>query len=229
MDRYALRALVFTQRQQPEECRLCEADQRAELRRRTGVSLAPQVCPPMLRWRRRHTRMRCHIFASGSSPDKTANCDTPHHKVWMRHATNHTANNVASCSKPSKTQERCLHERQRGRRAFLCDSKPVTEKKCKMTRACGDGHNYCMFFFCQRKTCFARVFLYRPRMKLVQQVPHKLTVHTTSACWELKSLRLIPIVWAEREALLFAPILRDTACIREDPTWQSFTSTNNEK
>ena len=25
-------------------------------------------------------------------------------------------------------------------------------------------------FFCQRKTCFDRVFLYRPRMKLVQQV-----------------------------------------------------------
>ena len=32
----------------------------------------------------------------------TANCDTPHQKVWMRHATDHTANNVASCSKPFK-------------------------------------------------------------------------------------------------------------------------------
>ena len=33
----------------------------------------------------------------------TANCDTPHHKVWMRHATDHTAKNVAVCSKPINT------------------------------------------------------------------------------------------------------------------------------
>ena len=71
VDRYALRALENAQRQQPEECWLCEADQRAEVRRRTGVSIAPQVCPPMLRWQH-HARMRCHTFASGSSPDNTA-------------------------------------------------------------------------------------------------------------------------------------------------------------
>ena len=46
------------------------------------------------------------------------------------------------------------------------------------------------------------VFFYRPRMKSAQQVPHRLTVHTTSACcWELKTPR-----WAERRALLLAAI-----------------------
>ena len=43
----------------------------------------------------------------------------------MRNGTDHTANNVASCSKHSKTQERCLHERQQGTRAFLCGWRPV--------------------------------------------------------------------------------------------------------
>ena len=38
VDRYALRALVFAQGQQPGECWLCEADQRAEVRRRTEVT-----------------------------------------------------------------------------------------------------------------------------------------------------------------------------------------------
>ena len=150
-----------------------------------------------------HIRFKLVARQDGEQP-RTATHHT--RRVWMRHGTDHTAKNVASCSKPFKMQERCLHERQRGSRAFLCDSRPVTEKKWKMTRACGDGHNYCMFF-CQRKTCFARAIFQRSRTNLVQQVPHNLTVHTTSAhCWELKSLRLIPNVWAEREALLFAPI-----------------------
>ena len=48
------------------------------------------------------------------------------------------------------------------------------------------------------------LFFYRPRMKSAQQVPHRLTVHTTSACcWELKTPR-----WAERRALLLAAILQ---------------------
>ena len=46
-------------------------------------------------------------------------------------------------------------------------------------------------------------------MKSAQQVPHRLTAHTTSACcWELKTLRMIPSVWAEKGALLSAPILQ---------------------
>ena len=65
--------------------------------------------------------------------------------VSMRHGTDHAAINVAICSKPFKTQERCLHERHQGHRSFLCGSKPIT-KKCKMTRASGKRHKYCMFF-----------------------------------------------------------------------------------
>ena len=56
-----------------------------------------------------------------------------------------------------------------------------------------------LLHFLSKKNMFRSCFF----LPLVQQVPHKLTVHTTSArCWELKSLRLIPNVWAEREALL---------------------------
>ena len=49
--------------------------------------------------------------------------------VSMRHGTDHAANNGAICSKPSKSSERCLNERQRGSRAFLCVGKPVTHKE----------------------------------------------------------------------------------------------------
>ena len=75
---------------------------------------------------------------------------------------------------------------------FFVAANQSQKKKCKMTTA---------FFFVREKHVSLVLFLL-----LVQQVPHKLTVHTTSASWELKSLRLITNVWAEREALLFAPI-----------------------
>ena len=102
-------------------------------------------------------------------------------------------------------------------------------QRCKKTTACGDRHNCCMIFFV-KGNMFRCCFIYRPRMKLVQQVPHRLTVHMTSACcWELKSLMLIPSVWARGRRLLFAPIPQDTACNCEDPTWLSLTSTNDEK
>ena len=68
----------------------------------------------------------------------------------MRHGTDHTANNVAICTKPHKTQERCLHEKQRGSRAFLCGEKPVTENMCKMTRASCDLHKFCIPFFLEK-------------------------------------------------------------------------------
>ena len=113
---------------------------------------------------------------------------------------------------PPKRQERCLHERQRGRRAILCGGKPVTHierehvgNDVRRRERAATGTIIACFFVKEKHVSL--VFFYRPRMKLVQQVPHNLTVHTTSArCWELKSLRLIPTVWAERDALLFAPI-----------------------
>ena len=51
-----------------------------------------------------------------------------HHnkRVRMQRGTDHTANNVASCSKPFKTQGHCLRERQRGSRAFLRGNKQQT-------------------------------------------------------------------------------------------------------
>ena len=71
-------------------------------------------------------------------------------------------------------------------------------------------------FFFVKENMFRSCFFYRPRMKSVQQVPHRLTVHMTSACcWELKSLMLIPSVWAEKRALLSAPILQGKGCVPE--------------
>ena len=73
-----------------------------------------------------HIRFRLVARQDGEQP-QTA---THHTKgVLMRHGTDFSAKNVAICSRPSKTQERCLHERQRGSRAFLCGGKPVTQKE----------------------------------------------------------------------------------------------------
>ena len=120
----------------PRECWLCEADQRAEVRRchllsSMALSLAPHLCPPMLRWQP-HTRIRCHMFASCSWPDKTASnrklrlttpkecgCDTEPTILQIM---------LPSAPSPAK-HKRCLLERQRGRRVFLCGSYPVTEKQ----------------------------------------------------------------------------------------------------
>ena len=143
----------------------------------------------------------------------TANC---------RHGTDHTANIVAISTKPAKTQERGLHERQRGSRAFLCGGKPVAQKErehvgngARRRQRAATGTIIACFFFV-KENMFRSCFFYRPRMKSVQQVPHRLTVHMTSACcWELKSLMLIPSVWAEKRALLSAPILQGKGCVPE--------------
>ena len=88
VDRYALRALEYAQGQQPRECWLCEADQPAEVRRRTDV-----------------TSRRRWLSVSRRKPETA----THHTKgVWMRHRIDHTANIVAICSKPSRTEERSL-------------------------------------------------------------------------------------------------------------------------
>ena len=112
LDRHALRSLVFAQRQQPRECWLCEADQRAEVTRRTEVtsrrrwlSVSHRKC--VLQCPDCKTTPGCDATHSLQARRQitrraTATCDTPHHKVWMRHATDHTANNVASYSKPFK-------------------------------------------------------------------------------------------------------------------------------
>ena len=62
------------------------------------------------------TTAKKEIMKSGERAESRA-----HHnkRVRMQHGTDHTANNVASCSKPFKTQGHCLRERQRGSRAFL--------------------------------------------------------------------------------------------------------------
>ena len=142
-----------------------------------------------------HIRFRLVARQHGEQPQTGT-----HHtkRVWMRHGTDHTANDVATCSKPSKTQERCLHERQRGSRAILCGGKPVTHIEREhvgndVRRRERAATGTIIAFFLSKKNMFRSCFL--------------LTVHTTSACcWELKSPRLIPTVWAERDALLFAPI-----------------------
>ena len=61
---------------------------------------------------------------------ETANCNT-HHTKKCGCDTEPTTLQIMlpSAPSPSKRQERCLHEWQRGRRAFLCGRKPVTEKK----------------------------------------------------------------------------------------------------
>ena len=73
-----------------------------------------------------HVRFRLVARRDGEQP-QTATHHTE--RVSMRHGTDHAANNGAICTKPFKTQERCLRERQRGSRAFLCVGKPVTHKE----------------------------------------------------------------------------------------------------
>ena len=88
---------------------------------------------------------------------------------------------------------------------FFVTVNQLQKKKCKMTRACGDGHNYCMFFL-SKITCFARVFL-----------PTTHEVGAASAAQVDRSHDVSPLLGAEvseahpkrvgREgALLFAPI-----------------------
>ena len=154
--RYALRLVVHAQGQRPRGSWLCIPDQRAEVGRHRDVhfpnqwlSVSPQMC------------RRC---SDGSAPRRDSTWSlqpvtrqygkhpqavTYHTKgVWVRHGTDHE-NNVAICSKPFKTEEHCLHERQPGNKAFLCGRKQVTpkKKKSKMTRPSGDGQRYCLSSF----------------------------------------------------------------------------------
>ena len=179
-----------------------------------ALNLATQMCPPMLRWQR-HTRIRCHIFASGSSPDKTASnrklrlttpkecgCDT---ELTILQIT------LPSAASPPKRKSAVSMRSNEAAEHFFVARNQLHKKKEGMWATLQEDESgrrpaQALHVFCQRRTCSARVFD-RPRMKLVQQVPHRLPVHTTSACcWELKSLRLSPSVWTERGVLLFAPI-----------------------
>ena len=165
---------------------------------------------PMLRWQR-HARMRCHKFASGSPPDST----TSGRKLSL--TTLQTM--LSSVPSPAKRkQDHCLHERQRGGSvSFVARNELHKEQECMWAKVQEDESErrtahvlHCSFTQPQVLTLLGektRFCFCSPRMKLVQQGPRSLTVHTTSGCcWELKTRRLIPSVWAERGAFLPAPI-----------------------
>ena len=69
---------------------------------------------------------------------------------------------------------------------FVVTVNQLQKKTSKMTRACGDGHNYCMFFCCQRNTCFARALL-----------PTTHEVGTASAAQVDRSHDVSPLLGAE--------------------------------
>ena len=91
------------------------------------------MCPPMLRWQH-HTRMRCHTFASGSSPDNTAS----NRKLRLTTPLSVDATrNRPYCWKPVTQIER----------------QPVaTVQEDESLRRSA------LLLHVQRKTCFARVF-----------------------------------------------------------------------
>ena len=160
-DRYALRALVHAQGQQIGECWPCKAEPRAKFCRRRDVKSRRRL-PPSAPMAAPHQDAMPYGRVR-SSPDETASNRKlfTHHtkRVWMRRGTDHSANNVAVCSKPFKLQERCLNERQRGSRAFLCGNKPVTHKvqDDESERQTAQVLHVCFFFFEKDANTFSDV------------------------------------------------------------------------
>ena len=103
---------------------------------------------PMLRWQR-HARMRCHKFASGSSPDST----TSGRKLSL--TTLQTM--LSSVPSPAKRkQDHCLHERQRGGSVSLCGKKRVTHgtgvhvgQGARRRERAANGTSVALFFLTQ--------------------------------------------------------------------------------
>ena len=135
---------------------------------KTGEEQLLLLTAPTLRQRKTRIWFRSVLQCSdgGTTPGCDATCSLQARRQTRRratancrHGTDHTANIVAICTKPAKTQERGLHERQRGSRAFLCGGKPVAQKERehvgngarRRQRAATSTIIGCFFFFCQRK------------------------------------------------------------------------------
>ena len=198
VDRYALCALVYAQGQQPGECWLCEADERAEVRRRTEVtsrhrwlSVLRREC--VLQSSDGSATPRCDATYSFQARRQTrrratANCDSPHQRgvggdteptilqIMLPSAASPPKRKSAVSMRSSKAPEHFfvagdqLHIWNESMWATLQEDESV-RRPAQVLHA-----------FFMEENMFRYDFFYRPRMKLVQQVPHRLTVHTTSAC-----------------------------------------------
>ena len=111
------------------------------------------------------TRRKCVLQCSDGST--TPGCDATHslqaRRQTRRRATANCDSPLQRCVDATRNRPHCkecgrlLQTLQKGKSAVSMRSSEAAEhffvtvnqlqkKKCKMTRVCGDGHNYCMFF-----------------------------------------------------------------------------------